>query len=134
MGLYPMPGRQQALEAALLKPHAHMQCWRKGEIPARLRYGTNSRVPPYICLAEPGWMITKTAVKTAFSGGAHGYDNQAPDMAALFIANGPAFVGSKRLASFDNTDINPLLRDLLNLPAGQGLDGNDAPFRQVLKR
>ena len=134
MGLYPMPGRQQALEAALLKPHAHMQCWRKGEIPARLRYGTNPRVPPYICLAEPGWMITKTAVMTAFTGGAHGYDNQAPDMAALFIANGPAFVGGKRLASFDNTDINPLLRDLLNLPAGQGLDGNDAPFRQVLKR
>ncbi len=134
MGLYPSAGHDAALAAALLKPHAHMQCWRKGAIPARLRYGTNVRVPPYICLAEPGWMIARTAPAEAFHGGAHGYDNRAPDMAALFIANGPAFAAGKRLASFDNTDINPLLRDLIGLPAGVGLDGDDAPFRQVLKR
>ena len=134
MGLYPTPGHDAALAAALLRPHPHMQCWRKGQIPARFRYGTNPRVPPYICLAEPGWMIAKTAPAEPFSGGAHGYDNRAPDMAALFIANDPAFVGGKRLASFDNTDINPLLRDLIGLPAGQGLDGDDTPFRQVLKR
>lgn len=134
MGLYPMPGREAALAAALLKPHDHMQCWHREQIPARFRYGSNPRVPSFICLAEPGWMITKTAVTGTFSGGAHGYDNRAPDMAALFIANGPAFVAGKRLASFDNTDVNPLLRDLLNLPAGTGLDGDDTPFRQVLKR
>jgi predicted AlkP superfamily pyrophosphatase or phosphodiesterase len=134
MGLYPMPAREAALAAALLKPHDHMQCWHREQIPARFRYGSNPRVPSFICLAEPGWMITKTAVTGTFSGGAHGYDNRAPDMAALFIANGPAFVAGKRLASFDNTDVNPLLRDLLNLPAGTGLDGDDTPFRQVLKR
>ena len=132
--LFPVAGHEAALEAALLKPHAHMACWRKGAVPARFRYGTNPRIPPYVCLAETGWLIVKTAVTGAFHGGAHGYDNRAPDMAALFIANGPAFVGGKRLASFDNVDVNPLLRDLIGLPAGQGLDGDDVPFRQVLKR
>ncbi len=132
--LYPVAGREAALAAALLKPQRHMTCWRKAGIPARFRYGTNPRIPPFLCLAEPGWMIVKTAATTAFHGGAHGYDNRAPDMAALFIANGPAFVGGKRLASFDNTDIAPLLRDLIGLPAGVGLDGDDTPFRQVLKR
>jgi predicted AlkP superfamily pyrophosphatase or phosphodiesterase len=132
--LVPVPGHEAALEAQLLKPHAHMDCWRKGAVPARFRYGTNPRIPPYVCLAETGWLILKSAPTEPFHGGAHGYDNRAPDMAALFIANGPAFVGGKRLASFDNTDINPLLRDLLGLPASAGLDGDDAPFRPVLKR
>ncbi len=132
--LFAMPGHEAALEAALLKPHPHMTCWRKGQVPTRFRYGTNPRIPPYVCLAETGWLILKTAATGAFHGGAHGYDNRAPDMAALFIANGPAFVGGKRLASFDNTDVNPLLRDLIGLPAATGLDGDDAPFRQVLKR
>ncbi|GAA0670017.1 putative AlkP superfamily pyrophosphatase or phosphodiesterase [Sphingomonas insulae] len=132
--LFPVTGHEAALEAALFKPHAHMTCWRKGAVPARFRYGTNPRIPPYVCLAEPGWLILKSAATDAFHGGAHGYDNRAPDMAALFIANGPAFVGGKRIVSFDNTDINPLLRDLIGLPAAPGLDGDDAPFRQVLKR
>ncbi len=132
--LFPVAGRAAALEAALLKPHAHMTCWRKEAVPARFRYGTNPRIPPYVCLAEPGWLILKTTTADAFHGGAHGYDNRAPDMAALFLANGPAFVGGRRLAGFDNTAINPLLRDLLGLPAPAGLDGDDAPFRQVLKR
>ncbi len=132
--LFAVPGHEAALEAALLKPHAHMTCWRKGAVPARFRYGTNPRIPPYVCLAETGWLILKTATADVFHGGAHGYDNRAPDMAALFIANGPAFVGGKRLASFENTDVNPLLRDLIGLPAGTGLDGDDGPFRQVLKR
>lgn len=132
--LYPVPGHEAALETALLKSHPHMQCWRKGAIPPRFRYGTNPRIPPYLCLAETGWLILKTAPTDAIHGGAHGYDNRAPDMAALFIANGPAFVGGKTLARFDNTDVAPLLRDLIGLPAGTGLDGDDAPFRAVLRR
>ncbi|MCU6455791.1 ectonucleotide pyrophosphatase/phosphodiesterase [Sphingomonas sp. A2-49] len=132
--LFPVAGRAAALEAALLKPHPHMTCWRKAAVPARFRYGTNARIPPYVCLAETGWLILKTASRDPIHGGAHGYDNRAPDMAALFIANGPAFAAGKRLARFDNTDINPLLRDLIGLPRGTGLDGDDAPFTQVLKR
>ncbi len=55
-------------------------------------------------------------------------------MAALFIANGPAFRSGVTLAPFDNVDIAPLIRDLIGLPPGQGLDGNDAPFRRTFKR
>jgi predicted AlkP superfamily pyrophosphatase or phosphodiesterase len=133
-GIAPVAGHERALEAALLRPHAHMQCWRKSEIPARFRYGTNPRVPPYFCLAETGWKIDKTTPKDARPGGTHGYDNQAPEMRALFIANGPAFTPGRRLADFDNVDVAPLLRDLLRLPAGTGLDGDDAPFQKVLTR
>ncbi len=135
--LAPLPGRDAAVAAALLRAHPHMRCWRKGELPARLRYGTSPRIPPYLCLGEDGagggWTIAKTTPTRQVSDGAHGFDNDAPDMRALFIASGPAFMPGKRLPTFDNTDVAPLLRDLLGLPAGQGLDGSDKPFRGVLR-
>ena len=129
-----VPGREARLKAALLHPHPHLQCWRKNEIPARFRFGTNPRVPAYLCLAETGWRITRTTAIPSKPGGTHGYDNDAPEMRALFIGNGPAFAANRRLPSFDNVDIAPLLRDLIGLPPGTGLDGNDAPFRAVLRR
>lgn len=130
----PLPGRDAAVAAALLRPHAHLQCWRKGEIPARFHYGANPRVPPFLCLAEDGWMTYKTAPATPFSRGEHGYDNALPGMRALFIANGPAFAAGHRVEAFDNVSVAPLLRTLLGLPADPTLDGTDAPFRSALKR
>jgi predicted AlkP superfamily pyrophosphatase or phosphodiesterase len=132
---YPVAGHEAALEKALLGHHAHYDCWRKSEIPARLHYGTNPRVPPYFCLAETGWSLNATAPKPdAKPGGNHGYDNDAPAMAALFIASGPAIKPLGRQPTFDNVDVAPLLRDLLGLPAGSGLDGDDAPFRAALAK
>lgn len=130
---YPAAGREAALEAALLRPHPHMTCWPKGAIPARFRYGAHPRVPPYLCLAEMGWTIVKTAPAQAFAGGNHGYDHEAQDMRALFLANGPAFRAGVRLPAFANTAVAPLLRTLLGLPPGQGLDGVAAPFRKALR-
>lgn len=131
--LTPLPGQEAAVEKVLLGHHDHMDCWRKGEIPARFHYGTNPRIPAILCLAETGWLISDKAPKAKTSGGNHGYDNAAPDMAALFIAQGPAFRPAK-LPPFDNVDVYPLLRDLLGLPPKPGVDGSDAPFRDVLVR
>ena len=130
--LFATPGHQAELEHALLRPHEHMRCWRKAEIPARFHYGASPRVPPYLCLAEPGWLIEKTTPTKPVDKGNHGYDNDAPAMRALFIAQGPAFRRGVTLATFDNTAVAPLLRDLLHLPAGKQLDGSDAPFRGVV--
>ena len=132
--LSPVPGHEAALAAALLRPHAHLRCWRKEAIPARLHYGTNPRIPPFLCLADPEWLVERTTPTQPRTGGDHGYDNAAPQMRALFLAEGPAFAPGRRLAPFSNTDVAPLLRDLLGLPAGQGLDGDDTPFRPVLRR
>lgn len=128
----PTRGKDGKLAEILLKPHPHMQCWRRQDIPARLRYGTNARIAPYFCLAETGWEIAATTPRTARSGGSHGYDNAAPEMAALFVAAGPAFKASGKLPAFDNVDVAPLLRDLVGLPQAPDGDGSDAPFRSVL--
>ena len=132
-GLYPVDGHDAALARAILGTHPHMTCWRRQDIPARFHYGTNPRIPPYFCLADDGWTIAPTMPTKMQTGGNHGYDNHAADMRALFIANGPAFAAGKRLPTFENVDVAPLLRDLIGLPPGTGLDGTDAPFRNVMK-
>ena len=131
--LNPTPGNAAALEATLLKTHPHLQCWRKGEVPARFHYGRNPRVPAYLCLADVGWMVLDKRPAEVRLGGMHGYDNDAPEMRALFIASGPSFARGRRLATFDNVAVEPLLRDLIGLSPATGLDGTDAPFRGVLR-
>ena len=129
-----VPGHEASLEARLLKPHDHLQCWRKAEIPARFHYGRNPRVPGYLCLAETGWRVEQSTPTKVSSGGSHGFDPFAPEMRAVFIANGPGFARGKTLASFDNVAVAPLLRDLVGLPAKQGLDGSSLRFHNVRKR
>jgi predicted AlkP superfamily pyrophosphatase or phosphodiesterase len=130
-GLRAEPGHEAAVEQALLKPRAHMRCWRKGDIPPRLRYGANPRVPALICLAEPGWAIwTHQAVanmKGGFVYGMHGYDTADPLMGALFLAEGPAFRQGAVHATFDNVDVYPLLTHLLAIRP----EPNDARFSEV---
>jgi predicted AlkP superfamily pyrophosphatase or phosphodiesterase len=118
MTVYPEPGRTAEVEAALLAPRPHMQCWRKGEIPARYGYGKHRRVAPIVCMAEPGWgMTTRDWVARAKrpGAGAHGFDPAAPDMAATFIAYGPAFRAGVRLPTFDNVSVYPLLMRLIRV-------------------
>src|SRR3569623_1058268 len=131
----PQPGKEAAVEKALLGPHGDLlTCYRKGDVPERFHYGKNPRVPAILCMPDTGWTVLVHPPKHKIEGGAHGYDNFSPDMLALFIANGPAIRPLGKIASFDNVDVDPLLRDLIGLPAGQGLDGDDAPFRAALAR
>ena len=132
-GIEAAAGQDGILAEAILKPHDHMQCWRKENIPPRLHYGKNPRVPSFFCLAELGWVIApnaKAADRTI--GGTHGYDNLAPEMEALFIASGPAFERQLVLAPFENVDVYPLMMKLLGLQALPS-DGNLTPFARALK-
>ncbi|WP_062731302.1 alkaline phosphatase family protein [Sphingobium abikonense] len=127
-----VPGREKALEAALLKPHPHMQCWRKSEIPARFHYGTHRRIPPYFCLGQTGWEVQATTPTKPRSGGSHGWDDRAPEMQALFIANGPAFVkGAKPAPDFTNVDVYPMLARLIGVTPRPS-DGNPAALSSIV--
>ncbi|MGQ7829031.1 alkaline phosphatase family protein [Altererythrobacter sp. Z27] len=128
----PTEGNEAALEAALLAPHEHMTCWRKGEMPARFQYGTHRRIPPYFCLPETGWTVTTSRPNGEWSGGNHGYDNASPEMLALFVANGPAFRHGVKLDAFDNTLVTPLVRELLHLPGAQQSRDVLAPLQPAL--
>lgn len=116
----PKPGVDGSRAVArLLGPHEHMRCYRKEDLPARLDYGRNPRVPAYICLADTGWAIISHEVLAKrtmpMSRGEHGYDNLDPTMRALFVAHGPAFGRGVTIAPFPNVDIYPLLAHLLGI-------------------
>ena len=118
-GINPVAGHDSAAgEATLLAAHAAMHCWRKSQVPARLRYGTHARVPALLCLADDGWVVTshaQEATRKHFSLGEHGYDNDDPAMRALFVAHGPAFEHGLVVPEFDNVDVYPLLTHLLDI-------------------
>ena len=130
-GVDPLPGHQAEVAKALLAPHDHMRCWRKADIPARLHYGANRRVPDIVCLADLGWTI---ATRASLKGqpplsGNHGYDPAEPDMAAIFVARGPAFAKGIVLPTFDNVDAYPLLARVLGVKPRP----NDGRFAEVAR-
>ena len=110
-----------------------MQCWRRADIPRRLHYGTNPRVPELFCLAALGWSLTtrQEAARYPQLLGNHGYDPAEPDMAAIFIAHGPAFKTGVVLPTFDNVDVYPLLARLIGVTPERN-DGTIAPLRPGL--
>ena len=129
------PGREAEVERAVLRPHDHVHCWRKTDLPARLHYGTNARIPPLLCLADDGWLIfTRKFMDNAkhkISLGEHGYDNDDPAMRALFVAHGPAFKRGITVPEFDNVDVYPLLAHVLHLQAAPN-DGDYAAVKPML--
>ena len=136
VGINLKPGYEAEAERALLGKHGHMQCWRKGELPARLHYGTNPRIPALVCVPESGWLIETREFHSRpnhrVHGGEHGYDNADPDMRALFIAHGPAFKRGLTVPEFDNVDVYPLLAYLLGIKPEPN-DGNPATMREMLQ-
>ena len=134
-GMNPGAGRADAVGRALLTTHEHMRCWRKSEVPARLHYGTNPRIPALLCLADDGWIITThedARTRKKFSLGEHGYDNDDPAMRALFVAHGPAFKPGLHIAEFDNVDVYPLLAHLLRITP-QPNDGDYSAVSGMLR-
>jgi len=131
VGLVPTKGREARLAKALLKPHDHMSCARKADLPPALHYGQNPRVPPFVCIAEIGWILLAAPSppdKPIEAGGAHGYDPANREMDALFVANGPAFKAGTALPAFDNVDVYPLLAKLIGVvpKPSDGTEGSTA--------
>jgi len=134
-GLYAKPGHEAEVDQALItnKP-AHMQCWHKAKIPARFQYGHHRRVPEITCLADVGGYIIGPSTDNWMpkpEGGSHGYDPSAPEMQALFIANGPAIRPGVKLAPFDNVDVYSLETKLLGIKGEQN-EGKLGPLKPAL--
>jgi len=124
-------GNQEAL-LERLERLGHVRVWKKADVPARLHYGTNERVTPLVAIADIGWTIGWRHAKPFKGKGAHGYDNEEPDMRALFVARGPDFVAGSSIAEFPNVDVYDLLAHLLRITPARN-DGTLAPFAPVLK-
>lgn len=109
----PMAGKEAEVEDALLRPHDHMNCSKRQDLPERLHYGKNPRVAAIICIAQPGWSIFAGPAPWSANGGSHGYDNMDPDMLALFIAYGTHLRGD--IGTVDNIETYPLVARMIGV-------------------
>lgn len=130
--LNPVEGREAEVEAALIGKHDKAECWKKADVPARFSLGKNERVSQIVCLSEPGWLLGTRARPVTKPGGAHGYDHESADMAAIFIAHGAGVVQGRPLTNMDSVDVQPLLGRLLGIkvPAGDGRAEDSLPVTQ----
>jgi len=132
--IYPNPGHEAEVDKALVGSHPHLDCWRKADIPPRLHYGHNPRVAPIFCLPQTGWLLTTHDYHPKEPNlGEHGYDNASPEMAAVFVAHGPAFRHGVKLKTFDNVDVYPLLARLIGVKPRPN-DGRLTDLRPALAR
>lgn len=113
----PLAGREAEVEAALVGRKGQGECLRREEAVQSFGFGAHRRVPPILCLADLGWRYRSAQIPPYRTPtlGAHGYDPALPEMAALFIAHGPAFRGGVELAPFDNVSVYPLLARLIGI-------------------
>lgn len=129
----PVTGTDNRVYDALLKPHEHMQCMKKEDVPERLAWGKNPRVAAIICLAEPGWVILSGTPTYPVAGGNHGWDNEYAEMNALFLASGPNIAAGKTLPTFDNIDVYSLIATLAGVTPLAN-DGNAATLSGIVKK
>jgi predicted AlkP superfamily pyrophosphatase or phosphodiesterase len=137
-GVWPKAGSEDSIYARLkAQPRLHLQVYRKADIPSRYHYQQNRRIAPILCVADNGWQITsRKFAKSSKSDpyvGTHGYDNQTPDMRAIFIAHGPAFRKGFVAKPFANVHLYSLMANVLGLTPATN-DGQLDSVKTMLRK
>ena len=132
--LWPPEGQVEPILERLRGAHPHLAVYRREDLPRRLRYRDNPRIPPIVALADEGWFVTtrKEAAEGPPDGGEHGYDPTLPSMGALFLAAGPSFRAGVVVPPFENVHVYPLLCAALGIdpvPGDWTLEDTPAALR-----
>ena len=132
--LKPKPGKFEDVYAKLKGANPHLAVYRKAEVPARFHFNDNPRIAPLVLIPETGWVMTSRARGTTWKplSGNHGFDNQATDMGATFIAAGPAFRSGYTAAPFQNIHVYDLLCRILGITPAPN-DGSPDSTRAMLR-
>jgi alkaline phosphatase D len=117
--------RQQAISA--LKSIPNLKVWERKEIPERLHYGSNPRIQDILIEADAGYSVGLKPTSRRYSGGAHGYDNENPDMHGIFYAQGPAFKKGYKHKSILNLNLYTIITHTLGLTPSK----NDGDWEDV---
>ncbi|HEY1308937.1 MAG TPA: ectonucleotide pyrophosphatase/phosphodiesterase [Vicinamibacterales bacterium] len=140
LGLFPRPGREDAVYAALVKAHPRLKVYRRAETPEHWHYRDHPRIPPIVGVVDEGWqiMVRDTFNQRRSRGntgprGEHGYDPiVARSMHGIFVAAGPAFKTEVTVPAFENVNIYDVLCDVLGVMPARN-DGDPAFAKSVLR-
>jgi predicted AlkP superfamily pyrophosphatase or phosphodiesterase len=115
--VWPRPGREDAVVEAL-RGLDHVTVYRREEVPERLHFRDHRRIAPVVVVADVGWTLTTRDYverRGGPTGGTHGYDNAAPEMAALLVARGPAFRSGAVVDEVSSVDLYNVMAAALGL-------------------
>ena len=129
MSLEAKAGFQDSIALALKKV-PHIKFWKSTDVPKRLHYGTNPRVHDFVIEAKKGYSLVSKKDQN-IKGGTHGYDNKEKDMHAIFYAKGPAFKVDKKVGTFQNVSVYPLIAHILGLQIDE-VDGKLSDVKTML--
>jgi alkaline phosphatase D len=116
----------------LLNNTKGLKAWDKSQVPSRLHYGTNPRIPEIVVLADSSWSIGTRPDGSTLRGGAHGYDNANSDMFAVFYAAGPSFRKNYQFRELNNIDVYNLVCKLLKINPAKN-DGDPQHIEGMLR-
>ncbi|HEY7189574.1 MAG TPA: ectonucleotide pyrophosphatase/phosphodiesterase [Vicinamibacterales bacterium] len=139
LGLFPKPGREDAVYKALAMAHPRLRVYRRAETPEHWHYRDHPRIPPIVGVVDEGWQILVRATlnerrrRSMGPRGEHGYDPSiARSMHGIFVAAGPAFKSGVTIPPFENVNIYDTLAQVLHvMPAPN--DGDAGFAKTVLK-
>jgi predicted AlkP superfamily pyrophosphatase or phosphodiesterase len=99
------------------------EVWLRADVPGRFHYAADPRIGDVVALAAPGATIATPDRIPVRDGFTHGWDNQIPEMGAVFVARGPRIEAGVRIPPFESVHVYPLLAHLLGLEPNARADG-----------
>ncbi|KAI5060380.1 hypothetical protein GOP47_0024800 [Adiantum capillus-veneris] len=105
----------EALSSGMVENSEFLKVYLKEELPSRLLYSSSERVEPIIGIVAEGYKIELSRSPNKECAGAHGYDNTALSMRAIFVAHGPLFAQGCKLESFANIEVYNIITRILKI-------------------
>ena len=132
--LNPRDGDVDGLYRRLSGKHPRLAIYRRQDVPARLHFRDNARIPAIIGVPDEGWTVTtgQRLKESELHVGAHGYEPTSNDMGALFVAAGPPLRQGLIVAPFENVHVYDLLCRLLNIAPARN-DGDATVTRGFMR-
>jgi predicted AlkP superfamily pyrophosphatase or phosphodiesterase len=138
LGLFPAPGRTEAVYRGLVRAHPHLHVYRRSDTPDAWRYRQHQRIPPIVGVVDEGWQVVRGTLMDRVvravtrRRGIHGYDPSVPSMRGILIAAGPAFKQGVTVPAMENIHVYNALATALGVTPAPN-DGDIAVARRLLR-
>jgi predicted AlkP superfamily pyrophosphatase or phosphodiesterase len=116
----------------ILRTVPHVKAYRREDMPERFVYGDNPRISNLVVTPEIGTYLQFRSESNPRLGGAHGYDNFAPEMEAIFYAAGPSFRKNVELPTMANVNLYLIISRALGLEPAPN-DGDISVVEQLFR-
>ena len=128
--LRPDEGMRDEIYQALKQNEENYRVFLKEELPSEYGFTDHYRIPDIIMIADVSYSISSREFfeERGIPAGMHGYDHQAPEMATIFIASGPAFNAGDIVPAFSSLHLYELMAHLLDLEPAE----NDGELLEIL--